>query len=165
MLPTLALSATRCVINLPYYYLYETALGNDWIESTLLSFGINAVILLLDFLLIFGIALGIDALTNRLSRGDAALPLDSVRGSVAALDTPEYKSLFLVSVAVFLLNIFSEIVDVVEHLTNYGSFRSSELIFIICKFAFLVILLAFSYVLQTILYNSYRKAYANDRNT
>ena len=162
ILPAVALSATRCIIHLPYYYLLETAVGNDWIESTTLSLGINLIILILDSSLILGLAYGAYKLCARLTKKMGADDSAYSLSGVLALSRPEYVALFSTTLVIFIINIITEALDVAEHLESYGTFRSSELIFVVSKFILLIALLAISYVLQALLYNSYRKADEND---
>ena len=77
------------------------------------------------------------------------------------VSAPEHKAFFLIALVSFVINIAYEIFDIVNHLEIYGSFRQSEINFIVFKFVFFIALLAFCYILQTIVYNSYRKVFKN----
>ena len=161
----LALAATRCIMNLPYYYLLETALGSDWIESTLSSVLFNIVIVTIDLAVMLLFTLLVAKLSEFLARKHPEASLDGAEnyGVQEALKviTPDERSFFAVSLIVFFYNIASEVIDIAGHLAEYGSFRSSELIFVVSKFVFLIALLVLSYVLQCLLYNCYRKAHKN----
>ena len=166
-LSALALAATGCIYNLPYYYLYETALGNDWIESTLSSMFICLLIVAIDLLkmlLFTHIAVMMSSVFSKKKarRDHSELILAGGGEGIMMLKAPEQRSFFVVSVIIFIYNVIFEIADVVNHLTQYGSFRDSELIFIVSKFIFLVALMVLSYVLQCLVYNVYRKAHNND---
>ena len=167
-LSALALAATGCIYNLPYYYLYETALGNDWIESTLSSMLICLLIVVIDLLkmlLFTHIAVMMSSVFSKkkVRSEHSELILAGNGGGIMMLEAPEQRSFFAVSVVIFIYNIIFEIADVVNHLTQYGSFRDSELIFIVSKFIFLVVLMVLCYILQCLLYNCYRKAYKDDK--
>lgn len=168
LLSGVALIATNCIYNLPYYYLLETALGNDWIESTLSSLMINLLIITIDLLkLLLFTLITVKAsmlFAKKRSREEhSATILSSDGARILALEAPEQKAFFITALCIFVYNVIFEIVDVINHLAQYGSFRSSELIFVVFKFIFLIILLIISYVLQILLYNYYRKAYKNDQ--
>lgn len=168
VLSALALVSTKCTYNLLYYYLFETALGYDWIESTLSSIGISILIVAVDLsltlLLSFGAIRLAMLLTKKRSRDDFSKEhgiYDSI--PIMTMQSPWQVSFFAASAAIFLYNIIIEIIDIANHLAEYGEFRSSELIFVVSKLVFFVILLLISYVLQCLLYNYYRKAQENDQ--
>lgn len=167
ILPSLALAATKCVLNLPYYYLFETALGGDWTESVLFSLGMNALILALDTALILALSVGGVHLSARFAGKKDKNSFFELRltedwsARAVTVSAPEHKAFFLIALVSFVINIAYEIFDIVNHLEIYGSFRQSEINFIVFKFVFFIALLAFCYILQTIVYNSYRKVFKN----
>ena len=166
-LSALALAATNCIYNLPYYYLLETALGYDWIESTLSSLLINLLIFAIDLtklLLLTLLAARLSMLfSKKKTRKEHSKAILSGDGShLLMLEAPEQRALFSSSAAIFLYSVILEIVDVVDHLVQYGSFRNSELIFVVLEFVFIIALMVLSYILQILVYNHYRKAYKND---
>lgn len=168
ILSAVALGATGCIYNLPYYYLFETAVGYDWIESTLSSMLICSFIASLDALKMLLFTLIASKLSYRFSgkrerNAHSALILKGDGKGVTMLERPEQKAFFGVSLGIFLYSLIFEISDVVSHLVQYGSFRNSELIYVVSKFVFLIILLISSYVLQCLLYNCYRKAHKDDK--
>lgn len=155
-LDALVLAATRCIYNLPYRYLDATANGNDWIESSRLSIGINLATVAFDtlvFMLFSYLALKLISLFSAHGKGEDT--------GILSLGTPEYKALFSVSLLVFIYNVIFEVIDIAVHLVEYGSFRTSELIYVVSKLSLFVILLLVSYILQTLLYNYYRKESEN----
>ena len=168
ILSAVALASTGLIYNLPYYYLFETAVGYDWIESTLSSMLICSFIVILDALKMLLFTLIASKLSYRFSgkrerSAHSALILKGDGRGVMMLERPEQKAFFGVSLCIFLYSMILEVSDVVSHLAEYGSFRNSELIFIVSKFVFIVVLLILSYVLQCLLYNCYRKAYKDDK--
>ena len=169
LLSASVLAVTNCIYNLPYYYLLETALGSDWIESTLSSLLINLLIFFIDLAKLLLLTLLSAKLSMLFAKSKTREELGKTiingeGGRILALEAPEQKTLFAVSAAIFLYNVIFEIADVVNHLIQYGSFRNSEIVFIVSKFVFLIAMLVLSYVLQCLLYNYYRKAYKNDQD-
>jgi hypothetical protein len=155
ILPALALAATKCVYNLPYYYLYETAYGSDWMESTTASLLLNLLYVTLDLaiiLLLTWVAAKIVCALAKRKRDDAD---DEPR--ITMLNTPEYKALFTVSLITFIYKMVFEVIDIAAHLAEFGSFRSSELLYVVLRLVFFVILLLVSYILQALLYKTYNK--------
>jgi hypothetical protein len=73
------------------------------------------------------------------------------------LNTPEYKALFTVSLITFIYKMVFEVIDIAAHLAEFGSFRSSELLYVVLRLVFFVILLLVSYILQALLYKTYNK--------
>lgn len=162
LLSSLALAAVKCVYNLPYYYLLETAIGYDWIESTRSSLLINLLVVAIDLAKILLLSLLAVKLSGVFSGAkDKAAHISAIKSGsgdgVMMLAHPEQKAFFSVSLAILIYKLIFEIVDVISHLAEYGSFRTSELIFIVSKLAFFVLLMLVSYILQTLIYNYYRK--------
>ena len=168
ILSAVALAAAGLIYNLPYYYLFETAVGYDWIESTLSSMLICSFIVILDALKMLLFTLIASKLSYRFSgkrerSKHSSLILNGDDKGILTLERPEQKAFFGVSLCIFLYSLILEISDVVSHLTQYGSFRNSELIYVVSKFVFIVALLVLSHILQCLLYNCYRKAYKDDK--
>lgn len=167
LLRAAVLSLPRLVYIFPYYYLYETAYGNDWIESIFLSFLISIagiivmwlhLIVLLAVIYLTARALIVRELLSALpplkrEKANKELRLTLNENAVKALPTrlsdkglfnltlPCVAGVFAACFLEFIISMLTEIGYIISHLAEYGSFRSSELVYTISKFILIFLLL------------------------
>ena len=160
------LSLPRFIYLFPYYYLYETAYGSDWIESILISLLINLLIISIYWLHVVLIYLVILYSSQRLIKReiigeypksyaekipDSALTEFNKRVSDRMLSEVRRDGIFnfdltvtfaimLGCIAEFVYRFVLECVDAISYLAEYaGTYRSEEIVYMIFSFAFIVL--------------------------
>ena len=173
LITSLLLSLPRTVYLLPYYYLYENALGNDSLESTGLSLIITvggiAVLCLRILLLVFVLKLVSSFIIGRRlcketpylggkkKRGElkkeigARLQEELPKKGFTDLSLPVVAAVFSVSLLEFLYPLIREIVSVVGFFTEYSSYTPLEIFSITFAFIFLLIELVAAHTLGILL--------------
>lgn len=166
LLPALYLSLPRVIYLFPYYYLYMTAYGNDWIESITLSFFVSLAGLAVTWIRILAFTAVIYfAAKFVINRKNAVSPEEKSSLTINALlagesasspfnlATPLTFGVFAMAALQFLIYTVIEIVDVIVFLAeiDYGTFRPSELIYTIAKFSAIFIMLFISHLLSYLL--------------
>lgn len=164
----------RFIYYFPYYYLYETAYGSDWIESILYSLLTNLVLLPIYFLHIMGLYFIMSLFARRtvkreviaknpqygkadLSRREDArlgemvrlrLYDDMAREGMFNFDLTASFSILLGCIAEFVYRLIFECVDAVGYLIEYaGSYRTREIIYMVCSFTFILVELVAAYII------------------
>lgn len=136
------LALGKFAYNLPYFYLYHTVLGYEWLGAILGSLAVTV-----------GYALAL-ALYSSAIAGVGYFVLKSQRGSIAKFGEPSPTYDFTVSgtraiFAVCLTTLFTEfiieVVNVIQFFTEYGtSYALGEIIFMSACLAFLPVMLLVS---------------------
>ena len=177
LLPALYLSLPRVIYLLPYYYLYMTAYGNDWLESITLSFLVSVAGLAVMWIriLVFAAVIHYAAIFVGEKTGEQAPQqknltqidlTERLSSSPFNLSKPVTAGIFAMAALQFVIYTVTEIIDIVVFLVeiDYGTFRPSELIYTISKFTVIFVMLFISHVLAHLLIrklNGGTKAHGN----
>ncbi len=149
-LSALKLSLPRLIYVIPYYYLYYMSQGFDSLES-LMYLSVHSVFLMLVFPVELSLYVIIASFLGkrRARKTGYKLNFEEERG-IFDLATPFAFSLFSISLSRFTYDTVMEMRDAISYLVNYaGSYRTSEIIFMLIKFLFvLATLLAMHALLQ-----------------
>ncbi len=168
------LSLPRFIYLFPYYYLYETAYGSDWIESITISFLINILVIALywahlvalylimlcsarsmikktiitEYPKVYAEKIPKDALPEFNKRIYSELSREMKRDGIFNLDLTVSFAIMLGCIAEFVYRLVLECVDAVSFLIEYaGTYRTDEIIYMIFSFAFILIEALIAYVL------------------
>lgn len=165
LLRTLLLALTRTVYLFPYYYLYYTAYGNDWIEALTLSslvtlLGIAVLflhILLLVTVMRYAARLPLvkkmkkelppkqmDTITKKAKnefnkKADSELSLRITEKGIFDFTVPMSLGVFAGVFTEFVIKLISEMIDTAIYLIEYaGYYRINEIIYIGISYLFLL---------------------------
>lgn len=168
------LSLPRFIYLFPYYYLYETAYGSDWIESITISFLINILVIALYWAHLVALYLIMlcsarsmikrtiiteypkayaekipkDALPEFNKRIYSELSREMKRDGIFNLDLTVSFAIMLGCIAEFVYRLALECVDAISFLIEYaGTYRTDEIIYMIFSFAFILLEALIAYVL------------------
>lgn len=184
------LTLPRFIYYFPYYYLYETAYGSDWIESILYSLLTNLILLSVYFIHIMGLYFIMSLFARRtvkreiiaenpqyakadLSRQDASrldkimqlrLSEEMTRKGIFNFDLTVSFSILLGCIAEFVYQLIFECVDAVGYLVEYaGSYRTGEIIYMVCSFAFILVELVAAHVVCCLFKRLILSAVSNEK--
>ena len=173
----LPLALPSLIYNIPYYYLYVSAYGNDWADALIIAIPVCLLEMLLFVLLValflfvarlFALAPLKKAITSALppvkretltraeeekikDTANLALGETMAKRGVFDLSIPYVKGIFAAAFVQFIIYIILEVYEIIRHLAAYGSFRTDELTYVIVKlvgiFTVLFITHAISYLL------------------
>ena len=146
----LLLSASLLFYNIPYYYIYHIAYGYDSIESITISVGFSAVVSLLSAL--YTLALAFISKRIFLRRGEFTEYPES--SSYLSLADSTSLSVFSIALIHFSISLIRELVEAVTFFIEYAdSYRIGELIYILGRFVFILLLLLISHGVCVLIHN------------
>ena len=146
----LLLSASLLFYNIPYYYIYHIAYGYDSIESITISVGFSAVVSLLSAL--YTLALAFISKRIFLRRSEPlAYPEPA---SYLSLADSTSLSVFSIALIHFSVSFIKELVEAVTFFIEYAdSYRIGELIYILGRFVFILLLLLVAHTVCVLMHN------------
>ena len=145
------LAAPHLFYNIPYYYIYHIAYGYDSIESLLISIPFSILISLLSALYTLVLAY-ISKLVFQRCGGKTALYPE--RAAYFSTSDRVGASIFAFVLIHFALNFISELIEAVTFFIEYAdTYRIGELIYILGRFVFILLLMLFAQWLCTLVHN------------
>ena len=163
---SLYLVLSRLFYTVPYYYLYHIYVGYDSVESILASLLVSVLICVVTYLWILLLMLiGNVALSFKCKKIGASQPSSLCEYELIDLNSPAtFATLAMIFVA-FIAELAEEIINTVTYLIDYsGTYRTSEIIYIVFCFVFLIVKLLFTHILSVIVRKIILKLRANHQS-
>lgn len=153
---TLPLAASRLFYYVPYYYLYHLFMGFDSVEAILLSLAMSVLFTALTYLwIIFMVFIGSVVLTKQCVKCGTDPRFALKNHSITDLGEPIAAATFCVVMISFIADFIQEVINTVSYLLEYvGTYRTSEIIYIVFCFAFLIVKLLAAQTVVTLVRRS-----------